>query len=175
MTRVWKRPVADTYSALADSHLRPCMEALKAASMKFHLSLAATFMIAGCTSPEQPRHTEIMDAIEHDIQMPSGARPLNQFSRTYKYASSTRVVAFYFVPDEKPDERFCKATKDSGPNNGQVLLGCPPPEGMKAGERRWLNDDVSLPDVNDGGCNYIDVEYDLKSMSLTRADCHGEA
>jgi hypothetical protein len=143
--------------------------------MKFHLSLAPIFLIAGCTSSEQPQHTKIMDAIEQGVQMPSEARPLNQFSRTYKYASSNRVVAFYFVADDKPDDRFCSRTKEGGRKNGQVLLACPPPEGMKAGERRWLNEDVSLPDVNDGGCSYIDVEYDLKSKSVTRADCHGEA
>ena len=151
------------------------MGASKAESMKFHSPLAAILLIAGCTPAEQPQQAEIMDAIELDVQVPSGAPPLNRFARTYKYASSARVVAFYFVPDDKPDERFCSRIKEGGPQNGQVLLGCPPPEGMKAGERRWLNDDVSLPDVNDGGCNYIDVEYDLKSKSVIRADCHGEA
>ena len=143
--------------------------------MKSHSSIAAMLLIAGCSMPEQRQHTESMDAIENNVQIPSGAGPIIKFARTYKYASSTRVVAFYFVPDDKPDEAFCKGAKEGGPTNGQILLGCPPPDGMKAGERRWVSDDVFLPDVNDGGCNYIDVEYDLKSKSVTYANCHGEA
>jgi len=143
--------------------------------MKPYLPFSAILLIVGCTSPEQRRQTEIMDAIEHDVQIPFDARPLTQFARTYKYASSTRVVAFYFIPHDEPDEWFCKGAKEGGPTNGQVLLGCRPPDGMKAGERRWLSDDVCLPYVNDGGCNYVDIEYDLRSQSVIRADCNGEA
>ncbi|WP_179042531.1 hypothetical protein [Sphingobium lactosutens] len=143
--------------------------------MKPYLALPAMLLTVSCTSSEQRRHLEIMDAIEHAVQIPSGAGPMSQFARTYKYASPTRVVAFYFIPDETTDELFCEGAKEGGPKNGQVLLGCPPPDGMKAGERRWLNNDVFLPDINDGGCNYIDIEYDLKSKLFIRAECHGEA
>lgn len=116
-----------------------------------------------------------MDAIERDIRLPPGARPLKEFARTYKFASPSRVVAFYFIPSKQHDEWFCQMAKKGGPTNGQIVLGCPSPDGLRAGERRWLGDDVSLPDVCDGGCGYIDVEYDLKSKAVTSAHCHGEA
>ena len=116
-----------------------------------------------------------MNAIERSIQLPSGAKSLNQYARIYKHASSTLVAAFYFIPDDEHDEWFCKGTKEGGPTNGQTLLACPPPDGMRAGERRWLGEKVFLPKVSDGGCYYIDLQYDLKSGTVTHAQCQGEA
>lgn len=50
-----------------------------------------------------------------------------------------------------------------------------PPDGMKQGERRWVTNDGALPQVSDGGCDYIDVEFDLVTATVTRLACHGEA
>ena len=87
--------------------------------MKPYLALSTMFLTAACTSPEQRRHVEIMDAIEHAVQIPPEAEPLSQFARTYKYASSTRVAAFYFIPANKTDEWFCKGAKEGGPKTGK--------------------------------------------------------
>jgi hypothetical protein len=143
--------------------------------MKPSLPMIAIFCVSACTSPEERRHAEIMNAIEHGIRLPPGSKSLNRYARTYKYASPSRVIAFYFIPDDKHDEWFCKGAKVGGPTNGQILLACAPPDGMTPGERRWLGDKVFLPDVSDGGCTYVDVEYDLKSKAVIHAYCHGEA
>lgn len=141
--------------------------------MKSILILASAIFTAACTSPETQRRTELMNEIENEVKLPPGSGIIDGFARAYKFASSDRVVAFYFVPDGGHDRWFCEGAKKGGRTNGQIALACPPPEGMKAGERRWFGDDVYLPDVCDGGCNYIDVEYDVGSRKVISARCHG--
>lgn len=147
---------------------------MRAERVKVHLVFSALLCIAGCTPPEERQQVELMDAIEKAIRLPPDAGTLARFARVYKFASSDRVIGFYFVPDDEPDEQFCQDTKMGGRTNGQIALACPPPEGMTADERRWFANDVHLPRVSDGGCYYIDVEYDLKRNVVTSARCHGE-
>ena len=143
--------------------------------MRHRLFHAALLWLAGCSPIEDRQRVELMDRIEHLIQLPVGAYPLNSYARAYKFSSQDQVRAFYFLPDLKYDQWFCDGAKRGGRTNGQVALACPPPEGMKADERRWFGDDVYLPDVCDGGCGFIDVEYNLKSGAVVSVRCHGHA
>lgn len=128
-----------------------------------------------CSSPEVRRHVQIMDDIERTMVLPPGAGNLGRFARAYKLQSSSEVIAFYFVPEADNSQLSCEVAKVGGPANGQLALLCPPPVGMRAGERRWFSNDVHLPDVCDGGCNYIDVRYDIRTRKLLSAVCHGVA
>jgi hypothetical protein len=120
-------------------------------------------------------HVEIMDDIESKVQLPPRAQLLEYYARAYTYASSTRVAALYFRPLDNQDFEFCEGAKSYGADNGQILLGCPPPDGMKRNERRWLGNGTLLPVVDDGGCAYINVEYDLTTKTVIRAYCNGVA
>lgn len=116
-----------------------------------------------------------MDTIEQGIKLPIGAEQLPRYARAYKFTSPDRVSAFYFIPDDSFDGEFCTVARSGGRTNGQIALLCPPPDGMEPGERRWFRDDVDLPDVLDGGCSYITVEYDVQRKAITSASCNGEA
>ena len=146
-------------------------QSLRAEPLKSQLALAVTLVIVGCASTDERRHTNLMNNIEKEIQLPPGAAKISQYARAYKFDSHDRITAFYFIPQNV--DGFCQGAKRGGRTNGQIALACPPPDGMKAGERRWFDNDVYLPEVNDGGCNYIDVEYDLKTNAVTYAQCHG--
>ena len=136
--------------------------------MKALLLLVPAICLAGCTSPEQRRETAIMDAIERTIQLPPMAGALNQYARTYGLSSSDVVVGFYFRPASVRDQSFCEATKKYGPDNGQISLACPPPEGMRAGERRWFADQRKMPDSTDGGCSSFHIEFNLRSQTFVQ-------
>ncbi len=142
---------------------------------RFPLSLAAFGLVAGCASPEERRRADLMDEIERNVVLPPGAQPLRTYARTYKFVAPERVEAFYFTPDDRLDGDFCAGTKEGGRTNGQVLLACKPPWGLGAGQRRWLDDDVHLPAVSDGGCYYISINYDLSDGGRPEAYCNGEA
>ena len=141
--------------------------------MKSCLILPLILCVAGCASPEERRQTDLMDRIEKQVQLPSGAGEITRFARAYKFSSQDHVIALYFVPNARPDQAFCDGARGGGPTNGQIALACPPPEGMKAGDRRWFGNDVYLPAVFDGGCNYLDIGYDVRKRSITIGRCHG--
>lgn len=143
--------------------------------MKRHFILLSALLAAGCGSAEQRRHAKLMDAVEQSLKLPNGAEQLPLYARAYKFASPSRVVASYFIPDGSFDGGFCAEAKSGGRTNGQIALLCPPPDGMKAGERRWFADDVYLPDILDGGCSYIAIEYDVHRKAIISANCNGEA
>lgn len=143
--------------------------------MKYAVITALALCIGGCSPQEEREHFELMDAIESKVQLPSRAGLLQDYARAYKYTSSTRVVAIYFRPFNGQDLWFCESAKTYGSNNGQILLGCPPPDGMERNERRWLGSEVLLPVADDGGCDYINLVYDLTAKRVTSTTCNGEA
>ena len=99
-------------------------------AVKFAIIMAVAMCIGGCSSLDERKHVEIMDDIESKVQLPPRAQPLKYYARAYKYASSTRVAAVYFRPFDDEDLWFCESAKSYGADNGQILLGCPPPHGM---------------------------------------------
>lgn len=127
--------------------------------------------VGGCSPHVRSEQTVIMDMIERQISLPKGARPLKTYARAYAPSSNERVSALYFRPDASLSS--CAGAKAGGPTNGQIALLCPPPDGFKAGERRWLTNSRLLPSVSDGGCAFIDVEFDIPSTKIISAQCHG--
>jgi len=143
--------------------------------MKLPAILIAILCLSACSSPQERRQAEIMDRIEQQVKLPTGAEPLERYARTYAFKSRDRVSALYFLPDLANDEG-CRIAKGYGPKSaGAVARLCPPPDGMKAGERRWFKDAEALPIIFDGGCGNIDIEFDLKTGSVIFAHCNGDA
>lgn len=141
--------------------------------MKWPIVIALTLGLAGCDA--QTGEADMTSAIEREIRLPVGAHPLNAYARVYAYAPDDKVVAIYFFPS-KPDQRLCEEEREiefKERSEGASRF-CPPPKGLIAGERRWITDYTMLPGAHDGGCNYIDVEYDMKAHSFAHVACHGE-
>lgn len=114
-----------------------------------------------------------MDAIESQVRLPPGAAPLDAYARAYALAPADRVVAFYFTPMDQLIDEECQAIKAAAPaSRQQIVLLCPPPEGMRAGERRWFGGN-RLPVVEDGRCSFLNIEFDLARQVVTSAECNG--
>ncbi|MEC3950719.1 hypothetical protein [Sphingobium sp. HWE2-09] len=131
-----------------------------------------TLGLAGCG--EQNQETKVISTIEREVRLPSGSHPLKAYSRVYAYAPDNRVMAIYLLP-EHPNPKLCEEEKEierKEKSRGGSRF-CPPPYGLVAGEQRWIENYRMLPGANDGGCDYIDVEYDLTSKKFLQVACHG--
>ena len=117
-----------------------------------------------------------MDTVERQVRLPTGAVALERYARAYAFGPNDRVAAYYFLPDERRDVSDCRGAQAGGAlNAGQIALICPPPIGMEPGERRWCATERHLPVVYDGGCSYIEVEFDMRRDSIVRVECNGSA
>lgn len=127
--------------------------------------------LSGCSPHVSPEQNAIMDTIERQISLPQGSSPLGSYARVYAPSSEDRVSAVYFRPNASFPS--CSEARAGGPTNGQVALLCPPPDGIKAGERRWLTNSELFPVVCDAGCSFVDVEFDVRSKKVISARCQG--
>lgn len=136
----------------------------------------------GCGSAQEPHEDDLnspnaglMDAVEKRVELPAGSKPLDRYARAYKFASEHRISATYFIPHTRFIDDACQAAKSGGSKNGQILMLCPPPDGMKAGERRWFDRETFLPAQSDGGCSFIEIEYSVTSDTVISTRCNGNA
>lgn len=127
---------------------------------------------SGCNPVDQTTHADLVQTIEQSIELPAGSEPLESYARVYKSVGRDRISAVYFIPDRMFIDEICQSAKSSGPTNGQLAMLCPPPDGMRAGESRWVGDDVHLPVQSDGGCSYIEIEYSIARKAITSARCN---
>lgn len=130
---------------------------------------------SGCHPVEQNSRANLAQTIEQNIELPAGSEPLESYARVYKDAGQDRISAVYFIPSNTFIDEVCQSAKSGGPSNGQIAMLCPPPDGVRAGKRRWVDDDVSLPIQLDGGCSYVAIEYSVARDTATSARCNGEA
>lgn len=113
----------------------------------------SALLLLGCSSPEEQAHQAMMDKIEAQVRLPSGARPLADYSRYYAAGTKNEIVAIYLI----------------------VPKGVPPPEGsVPPGKRRWFNDKDEMPGMNGGGCGEVSVVYDTAKSALREVECNGE-
>ena len=142
---------------------------------------------AGCSQEQASEQALIMRAIESSVQLPAGAKPLEEYSRNYALLPDGKVIGVYVLPMptetqvgevgcdvmlENSDLRPCtdaenaetaaqeKATAD--------LFG-------QANQTRWFADYRELPIIDDGGCSLIEIIFDPQSNRIQRAQCNGEA
>lgn len=88
----------------------------------------------------------MMDRIESQLQLPPNAYELTEYGRYYA-RDGERVVAVYLAA------------------GGEV----------RAGERRWVADKRGLPIYFDGGCDVINIVYDLSTEIVEQSFCDGVA
>ena len=150
--------------------------------MKRFAILMVVLTTNGCGSAQEPYGSDqnstnagLMDTIETRVELPAGSKPLDRYARAYKFTSQHRASATYFIPDTRFRDASCQAAKAGGSRNGQILMLCPPPDGMEAGERRWFDHRTYLPAQSDGGCSFIEIEYSITSDTVISTRCNGEA
>jgi hypothetical protein len=143
--------------------------------MRALISFALALAVAACSPTKVSQSDQVMNDIEAKIRLPKGAYPLQKYARAYSLPSNGKVFAIYFRPFPDPISTSCDEAQRHKDNEGQVALTCSPPVGMKEDERRWFRNQNALPNANDGGCDFIDVEFDVKARSVEHAECHGQA
>lgn len=128
-------------------------------------------------------HEALMDKIERAVVLPKGAKPLNAYGRNYAFSGRDKVVATYLLPSAPLDmsegcdvmledgksrpctkKEIAKAAKSDASN---VAAQTP------AGKRRWYDSVRSLPEISDGGCMQVRVEYDIATRHVSTATCNG--
>ncbi|GLR47236.1 hypothetical protein GCM10007925_09470 [Sphingomonas astaxanthinifaciens DSM 22298] len=131
-----------------------------------------------------------MDAIEEQVQLPSGASPLQDYARHYAVdangrmgAGRGRIIGVYLLPEPpRPTGPGIGCSEVVVQPNGQETLKdvpCPL-EGqgkgdVSAGERRWFDDVEALPTINDGGCMMVTVIFNPSTQRVELAECNGGA
>jgi hypothetical protein len=114
-----------------------------------------------------------LDIIEKSISLPSGAAPLEKYSRYYAPSGDGRISGLYVIQSDlymRDATDFCKHSRaivfPCGPKPGDVLIA-------PAGERRWLKSPAELPVPNGGGCEAITFSYDSNSRTFSDLHCNG--
>lgn len=116
------------------------------------LLLTVVAFLSACSNSDERKSAETMDKIEKLIVLPEGAAALDQYARYYVQKEG-KVYALYDTPLPYMP----------------VESGLP----LKAGQREWLGENQDLPVVLDGGCNVIDVVFDLNAQEFERNECNG--
>jgi hypothetical protein len=156
-----------------------------AAPAKLGLAVCAVLLCGGCsreagTAVTDPVNGRLMEAIERQVRMPPGARPLNDYARFYARApvdlnvAKGTVMGVYRIPatlSPPPPGAICEAFTEHG---GLRKVPCDPGvHRLLAGQRKWLEDYMALPFVDDGGCNTVNVEFDSEKQIVQRVYCNG--
>lgn len=159
------RPIADTRGVW------------EAKEVSYRLLFVAFLAIQGCSHMPNSKAEELFDEIEGQVQMPEKARSLADYARYYAPDQGGKVRGVYLLPfPELPagSDQGCAEMTD---NFELKDVPCPPtpaqPEALKAGQRRWVNNQRDLPLINDGGCGVIEVLFDLKTRKVQEVTCNG--
>jgi len=124
--------------------------------------------------------------IELAVNLPAGARTLQDYSRNYAMRPDGRVIGVYVIP--QPDENYgpdygCEVmlenftsrpcTKAEDAENAKINSAMADMFGRA--EPRWVNDYRNLPAISDGGCDVIEVIFDPRLNRIESTLCNGEA
>lgn len=124
-----------------------------------------------------------MDEIERTIRLPEGANPLSSYGRNYAYSGESTVIATYLKPLAPIDSsERCEMMLKNG--DSRPCTKAEIKESVKsrtrdsyqetpAGQRRWYNDARDLPEISDGKCDQINVEYEIATHHFVRISCNG--
>lgn len=141
--------------------------------MRAALALAL-LLLAG---PDQNvGQVQLMDAIEKALVLPPRAHPLGDYARFYAFEADGKVVGRYVIP-ERAEPETATGCLWVGRNGKTRVEPCPPsrawPEGVAAGERKWVADPASVPGMSDGGCRQVNLLYHPRSGKVEWVFCNG--
>lgn len=98
----------------------------------------------------------VLDRIERDARLPSGAAPLSTYARYYAADDDGGVAAVYLLAVDSD-------------HHSQ-------PYDLAAGRRRWISGGQrNLPRILDGGCGVIELRADAQGTITQPPRCNAEA
>ncbi len=140
-------------------------------AIRICLALAMSSIVVGCDENKHDETAEtsaIMDVIENEVSIPSSGRTLDEYVRYYSFTANGEVSVVYITPINVSESVIC--------DDEEVISICTP-EGRRisfaeAGTRMWLNDFDLIPGMDDGGCNYIQFEFDPATSNILNFRCN---
>ena len=142
---------------------------------------------AGCLQAQASEHELIIRAIESAVQLPAGAKPLQEYSRNYASLPDGKVIGIYVLPitsEPQRDDVGCEVALEnfgSRPcTDAELAEGVAREKASaelfgQANQARWFDDYRELPMILDGGCILVEIIFDPKSHRIQSAQCNGEA
>ena len=124
---------------------------------------ATVILLTGCSPPEERRNEALMAQIEKQVQLPTGALPLNDYARFYADAGRGEVAAVYMLPSviEKMAAEQCEQL--TGIDTSKSVPCVSSENGkMKAGQRLWVGGHENLPFEVAPGCEVITLGFDVE-------------
>lgn len=115
--------------------------------------------------------------------MPKGAQPIAAYGRNYALTDRGTIIARYIIPSQAPNmiQRCAKIAGGNHPCSKTELAAFKAKydriltNDTSAGFRRWFAKPGELPNIFDGGCRQVNVEYDPVVHRLLMATCNGYA
>ena len=142
-------------------------------SVAFLLSLFA-LVTGGCRQPSYGGNNGLMDEIETKVELPSGALPIEKYSRYYAWKSRHIVKGVFIIHHERfrsSIRQMCGEGQYPGSfpcgENKEDLLVDP-------NQRRWIRVVDELPGMSDGGCGQLTFEYDVQKKLKPQLECNGQ-
>jgi hypothetical protein len=98
-------------------------------------------LLTACSTAEERRQKALMDQIEHELRLPTGAHPLSKYARYYAFADGG-VHAVYIIPwdakampaeDDGCEERTARRSTASIAKSRSI-------HSEQANDAGWLND-----------------------------------
>lgn len=143
--------------------------------MRTFLAVVPTYLVLGCTAPEEHQHDQLMDRVESQVTLPQGAGRLSEYARHYALDDKGNVVGVYVAGHQSSNsDETCEEVLE---NFATREVPCAESESapLPVGRRQWVGDTDGLPLVLDGGCSVITVSFDPKTDEVKSAICNGVA
>jgi hypothetical protein len=142
---------------------------------------------AACSQQDASENESVMRAIEVAVELPAGARALEEYSRNYAMRPDGKVIGVFVIPrpkEERASELDCEVMLedfDSRPctdaEKAKVVAQAKATANLfgQANQSRWFDDHRELPMILDGGCDLIEIIFDPQSQLIESTECNGEA
>lgn len=124
-------------------------------------------LMTACSTADERKQAALMDRIERDVRLPTGAHPLSDYARYYAFENGGVHAVYIMSWDSTPLPGDACVNSRSHDYNCQILL-----DPLKAGERRWLAESRDLPIETEGGCGVVELHFEVDKGRVTNVACH---
>ncbi len=138
-------------------------------------------LLAACDG-QATRHRTLMEEIERSICLPQGAYPLTHYARHYAFADRSRITATYVTQRNSIDPaRISGIIVDDvwRPLTAGEITAMKVEQAQtlaiwgEAGKRYWHDRIDDVPMIDDGGCEQVNVTYDVAAKRFDYVMCNG--
>lgn len=146
------------------------------------LILIGGLLLSSCTNLSS-QEEELMNAIERAVILSPPMKSLDAYGRYYRYAEPGNIAAVYLIPAPSSEPEGCSVMTENDMRDCTAeevdelrqRAATEVPRELPAGARRWVDKATEIPEINDGGCQQVNILYDVATRRFLRLECNGEA